>query len=215
MAAESNIARRRAAARIDPRASYVERRREIVCAAATVFKERGFRGTTLAHIADAMGADRASLYYYVASKQELFREIVSDAVRVNLATATAIRDGGGDDADKLRRLMESLMRSYAEFYPVLYVLIQENFSHVDPERGEWAREMRELNLEYETVLTDVIASGQAAGILRDRAPAWLIAHGVMGMFGWTNRWFNPNRSPLTADEVGRAFADLLLDGVRA
>src|SRR4051794_26793315 len=60
----SNIARRRAAALDDARPEYVERRREIVRAAAGVFKARGFAGTTLGHVAEALGVDRASLYYY-------------------------------------------------------------------------------------------------------------------------------------------------------
>ena len=211
----SNIARRRAAARDDGRTGYVDRRRGIVTAAAGVFKERGFRGTTLSHIAEAMGSDRASLYYYVGSKEEVFHEIVSDAVHLNLATASAIRDGDGSAPDKLRRLINGLMVSYAEYYPVLYVLIQENLNHVGPEDTEWAEEMKRVNREYERVLIDIIQAGQDEGTLRASAPAWLLAYGMIGMVAWSNRWFNPNDSPVGADEIGAVFADTLLAGLTA
>ena len=211
----SNIARRRAAARGGGGTRYEDRRREIVEAAAGVFKRHGFRGTTLAQVADAMGTDRASLYYYVSSKEELFQEVVSEAVRVNLATATTIRDDDAPAPEKLRRLIESLMSSYADYYPVLYVLIQENLSHVAPEHSDWATEMRRVNREYERVVIDIVETGQAQGTIRDAAPAWLVAYGIIGMVGWTNRWFNPNESKVTAPEIGAAFADIVLHGLAA
>src|SRR5215213_2915226 len=122
----SNIARRRAAARHGGKSRYADRRNEIAHTAAELFKRNGFQGTTLNDIAEAMGTDRASLYYYVSSKEELFQEVVSEAVHVNLAAATAIHDGPGDAPEKIRRLVEGLMISYSDYYPVLYVLIQEN-----------------------------------------------------------------------------------------
>lgn len=209
----SKIAGRRAAARGDATSGYNDRRREILVAAAQVFKDRGFRGTTLSHVAEAMGADRASLYYYVSSKEELFHEVVGEAVKVNLATATEIRDSDGPAPDKLRRLVESLMASYADYYPVLYVLIQENLSHVAPEQSEWAEEMQRINREYERVLIEIVQAGQDEGTLRATAPAWVLAYGVIGMVGWTNRWFNPHDSLIDAEQIGTAFADALLLGL--
>lgn len=209
----SNIARRRAAARADGRSEYFERRQEIIHVAARIFKERGLRGTTLNHVAEAMGADRASLYYYVASKEELFQEIVAEAVKLNLATATAIRATELSAPEKLRQLIEQLMLSYAEFYPVLYVLIQENLNQVPPEQAPWAQEMKRVNREYERVVIDIVREGQNEGTLRDTAPPWLLAYGIIGTVAWTNRWFNPNDSRATADEIGTAFADVILDGI--
>jgi TetR/AcrR family transcriptional regulator, cholesterol catabolism regulator len=209
----SKISRRRAAALTGATSGYVDRRREILEAAAQVFKERGFRGTTISHVAEAMGADRASLYYYVSSKDELFQEVISEAVTVNLAAAKAIRKDEGPAPEKLRRLIEGLMASYGEYYAVLYVLIQENLSHVAPEQSDWAKEMKRINRQYERVLIDIIQAGQDEGTVRASAPAWLLAYGIIGMVGWTNRWFNPDKSPITAQEIGAAFADTLLSGL--
>jgi TetR/AcrR family transcriptional regulator, cholesterol catabolism regulator len=209
----SNIARRRAAALGDARGDYLERRREIVAAASRVFKERGFRGTTLKHVAEALDIDRASLYYYVGSKDELFHEIVTEAANANLAAAAEIRDSSDPAPEKLRRIIEGLMVSYADTYPALYVLIQENLNHVAPKHSEWAAQMRQTNRDYMSVLIEVVQAGQDDGTLRTSAPAWLVAYGIMGMVGWTNRWFNPNETPLAADEIGAAFSDILLDGL--
>jgi AcrR family transcriptional regulator len=209
----SNFARRRSAARKEPGSRYMQRRREIAEVAAIEFKKRGFGGTTLSHVAEAMGVDRASLYYYVSNKEELFEELVSEVVKVNLAQAEAIRDGEGSAPEKLRRLIEGLMSSYEEHFPVLYILIQENLAHVPPDRSEWANSMKAINRAYEAVVIEIIESGQAGGSLAATAPPRLLAYGIIGMVGWTNRWFNPQRSLLGADEIGRAFADTILNGL--
>jgi AcrR family transcriptional regulator len=204
---------RRAAAQDDATAGYVGRREEILQAAAKVFKARGLRGATLSHIAELLGTDRASLYYYFSSKEEMFQEITTEAMKVNMSAAEKIRRGTAPAPAKLRELMEGLMTSYGETYPVLYVLIQENLSHVKPEHSEWAEEMKRINRRYERVLIDIIRRGQEEGTLRDDAPPWILAYGILGMVGWTNRWFNPADSPASAAQIGTAFADAMLDGV--
>ncbi|WP_051471196.1 TetR/AcrR family transcriptional regulator [Patulibacter minatonensis] len=209
----SKSASRRQAARDDATSGYEDRRREILRVGAEVFKARGLRGATLSHVAEALGTDRASLYYYFSSKEELFHEVVGEATRTNLEAARAIHAEDVPAPVKLRRLMEGLMVSYADFYPVLYVLIQENLSHVAPEHSGWADEMRQVNREYERVLVAIVQEGQDAGTLRVAGPAWVVAYGIIGMLGWSNRWFVPERSTTSAADIGAGFADAVLDGI--
>lgn len=211
--AASGIARRRAAARDESNPLYVQRRREIVEAAARVFKDKGLQGTRFGDIAAACGGDRASLYYYFTSKEELFHEVVREAALDNLARARRIRDGAGSVPDKLRGLIQDLMRSYGENYPILYVYIQENLKHVDAKHAAWADDMRRVNREYERLIIGLVEQGVAEGSLRDTGPAWVVAYGVMGMLGWTNRWFNPDESSASAADIAAAFADTVLLGL--
>ncbi len=92
---QSGISRRRAAALAEGGAAYAERRAEIIATAARIFREKGFRGASLADVAESLGTDRASLYYYIGSKEELFHEIVRGAAEANAQQAEAIRDGEG------------------------------------------------------------------------------------------------------------------------
>jgi AcrR family transcriptional regulator len=198
--------------RTETESRYARRRREIIDAAAAVFKRRGYRGTTFSHIAEELGTDRASMYYYVTGKEEIFEELVSKVVRLNLAEAIAIRDGAGTAPEKLRRVIEGLMNSYGEYYPSIYVLIQENLAHVDPERSGWAEQIKKINRTYEGVVIEIIDAGKSDGTLTEGAPSWLLAYGIIGMVGWTNRWFSPD-GPYEAAEVGRTFAATLMDGL--
>lgn len=209
----SGIGRRRAAARDEGSRLYRERRAEIVRAAAQMFKENGYRGTKLGDVAEALGLDRASLYYYIGGKQELFQEVVGGAVEANATAAEEIRGGPGSAPEKLRTLITGLMVSYAENYPFLYVYIQENLSAVARERSDWAREMRRHNKRYENAVVGIVQDGIDRGELRTGTRAWVIGFGIIGMAAWSNRWFNPDESEVPAEEIGAAYAEALLAGL--
>ena len=211
----SGIGRRRAAARDEGGAAYQERRAEIVHAAAEMFKRNGYRGTKLMDIAEAMGLDRASLYYYVGSKEELFHEVVGTAVETNADTAEAILAGPGTAPDKLRTLVRGLMVSYAESYPFLYVYIQENLGTGARDNSDWAREMRRHNKRYENAVVAIVQAGIDEGSLRTETQAWVIGFGIIGMVAWSNRWFDPTTSTVPAEEIGAAYAETLLRGLQA
>jgi AcrR family transcriptional regulator len=209
----SGIAKRRASAKSEPNLLYLERRQQLIRAAAKVFKDKGLQATKLQDIAEVTGTDRATLYYYVGSKEELFYEVVSEVAIANLERARAIRDGEGTPPEKLRALIISLTTSYEEHYPIVYVLVQENFSHLPGKHAKWARSMRQVNKEYEEIAVELVQRGYDDGTLKEIAPAWVVAFGIMGMMGWTSRWFNPSKTPVSSLEIATAFADMALQGL--
>lgn len=62
---------------VRPRAeNYQERRSEILDAAASIFAERGFDGTSTSAIAVKCGVSKALLYHYFTSKEEILFEML-------------------------------------------------------------------------------------------------------------------------------------------
>lgn len=210
----SGIGKRRSVAQQDPNnESYQQRRKEIFEAAAHVFKAKGFKGASFSDIAAHLETDRANLYYYVGSKEELFEGTVTAAVDHNLERAKAIQATDQPAPDKLRILVTELMESYAEHFPFLYVYIQENLSQMPKKQSAWAEGMRQKNHDYEKVVVEIVTAGYREGTLREVAPAWVVAYGIIGLVGWTHRWFDPSRSPVDATAIGSAYAELVLSGL--
>lgn len=207
------IGRRRQQAQEGGGANYTERRAVIIDAAARLFRAKGYNGTSLGDIAGEVGIDRATLYYYVSSKEELFDEVVTDVVLGNLAVAERIRDSDDPVPEKIRRLITDLMQSYVTHYPFLFVYLQENLAHVGEQRQAWSQRMRGVNRRYEGAIEAIVAEGIADGSLRPVADPRIITYGLMGMVNWTNRWFNPQTSPVDAASIGQAYADILLVGL--
>jgi TetR/AcrR family transcriptional regulator, cholesterol catabolism regulator len=212
--ASSEIAKRRAAAKSDASQHYTERRRELIKAAAGAFKAKGLAGTSLDEVAKAAGVDRASLYYYVGSKKELFEAVVMDAIVANVEMAERIRDSDAPPEEKLHELIEKLLISYGEYYPHLYVFLQEDAAHLDPATPRDGVDVVDVQRRFDRAVTAVVQEGIEAGAFRSDLPPRIAAYGIIGMANWTHRWFHPD-GPVGADEVGRAFAKLAIEGLRA
>jgi TetR/AcrR family transcriptional regulator, cholesterol catabolism regulator len=208
------IGKRRSAAGKDSRASYSLRRQEIAEAAVRVFNRLGYKGASLSAVASELGVDRATLYYYFSSKEQMFDETVRAVIEGNDALVRRIAESAISPNDKLRELVTSMMISYAANYPLLYIYIREDLSHVSDKRSTWSANMRALNRSIQSSIIDIIEQGFADGSFRRVGSARTAAYGILGMLNWTHRWFKPGQSE-SAEEIGRTFADLILSGLEA
>lgn len=214
----SSIGSRRAAAAAAAADSpaYQERRDAIRAAAGRVFHRKGFAATKLTDVAEEVGMDRASLYYYIGSKEHLFREVVSDAASANIVEAERIAASEASARVKLTRLIESLMASFERHFPYLYVLVQEDFQKSNhwPEQAdnEWMAVLRDWNQRYVNAVKSVVAEGLRSGEFRSSLPPGIIANALIGMMNSSHMWFQPN-GMMDASEIGAGMADMLLDGL--
>lgn len=213
--AESGIGKRRLAARTDSSASYQAKREEIAEAAVRVFNRLGFQKATLGAVAAELQIDRATLYYYISSKEALFDEVVRKVVERNLETAKRIQASSVSPRRKLHDLIVAVMTSYAEHYPLFYIYIRENLSHVSDKRSEWSAYMRDLNRQTSDAVIAIIEQGYADQSFRNIGSAKVVAYGILGVVGWTHRWFRPETSEVSAAEIGRIYADMILAGLES
>lgn len=211
----SEIGRRRVVAKESSSKIYLKRREEIVRAAMEVFNRLGFANTTLRAVAQELNIDRATLYYYVGSKEDLFDDLVRDVVERNAETSRRILSSSASPRLKLRELTVALMASYGDHYPLLYIFIRENLGKMSPKRAVWAQRMRALNREVEDVMTAIIEDGYAKSAFRNIGPPRVVASGIFGAIGWTHRWFRPSSSNISAREIGATYAELVLTGLDA
>ena len=204
----SNIGRRRASALKQDAETYTKRRQEIIEAAARLFRKQGYAQTSLNDVAAELDTDRATIYYYVASKKELLHEVAADVVAQNARDALEIQRQNEPAPVKLQKLIVALMRSYAANYPYQYVYIQEGMavnSHGDAH-------LFKLGQQYERSLVGIITQGMSDGSFSSAGDPKIIAYGILGALNWTHRWFNP-AGRLSPDQVAENFAELFLRGL--
>jgi AcrR family transcriptional regulator len=208
----SRIAQRRSAALADGGADYNARRSELIRVAANVFRDKGYAAATLNDVASVLGTDRASLYYYVGSKEELFQECIHQAVTDNIAKADAISAEQLSPRERLIRLIELVINSQVEHYPYLYVYIQEDMRRVVGQDAAWATAMVEQTHRFEQYFIDAIDDGVREGLFRPGLSTTLIANSLFGMTQWTHRWFVPGRK-YTADDLIQTFVTIFFSGL--
>ena len=210
----SKIGQRRSSASNGSRATYQARRQEITDAASRVFNRLGLKGASLTAVATEIGVDRATLYYYFSSKEQLFDEMVRATLEENDRLARRIANGPVSPARKLRELISALMISYAENYPLLYIYIREDLSHVSDTRSVWSMHMQKINKSIEQSVMNILEQGYQDGSFRRIGSSRTVAFGILGMLNWTHRWFKPDRSEPAA-EIGKTFAEIALAGLES
>lgn len=211
----SNISRRRSSAQSDGSADYAAKRMELLRIAASLFKEQGYQATKLADIAKVAGLDRATVYYYVGSKEELFHETVEGVLDINMAVAERLlADTKLRSLDRLHAIFIQLMVTYEENYPATFVYIQEQMHQMGAEETAWAQEIMGKTRAFDQMLLGFIKGAIEEGDLRSDIPARLVENALFGMLNWTHRWFVPGKG-MTGQEVAEAFWSIFTGGMLA
>jgi AcrR family transcriptional regulator len=206
------LSSRRSNARSAGGEEYEKKRKAIISAAAAIFREKGYAAANGDDIAKKARMDRASLYYYYAGKQEIFRDMVGEAVNDNVLMAEQIAASSDTPASKLRRLIEGLFTSYVRHYPYLFVFVQEVMTRLTKDKSNWSTTMRGLDKRFDDAVIKLIQTGLDDGSFTAQGDARLTAVAIIGMCNWSHRWFDPSRG-IGGSQVAAAFSDLVLKGL--
>jgi AcrR family transcriptional regulator len=182
------------------------RRVELTRKAARLFAERGYHGTSIGDLAEAMGVQKASLYAHIASKQDLLYETMREGATAFHAALDAI-DERLPATEKIRLALRAHLRVVDEQLDVATVFVREWRYLEGDRREEILRERR----RYEERFRLLFREGREHGELRtdlDEASAALLA---LSAANWAYTWLTPGRD---TDELADRFHALLVDGMR-
>lgn len=208
----SRLGKRRWAALSDAKPAYSAKREELIRVAAAVFTEKGYEATTFGDIALRMGADRASLYYYVGSKEELLQFAVGGVFDEQVVEANRIFKLDATANEKLRQVIRHLIDSYEKHYPYMYLYIQEDMRLQN--KGSWARRMVRQSRRLQTITEGILQQGIDEGTFRSDFQVNLAANALFGTLNWTHRWFKPGTGH-SADEVSEVFYRIFFEGLQS
>jgi len=185
------------------------RRDEIVRIATQLFATRGFHGTTVSDLADGVGLNKATLYYYYPSKALLLYEIYRCAASATLAAVEPRTDRRPKDA--LHDCISNLMRIVAADTDAAAVYAQEG-----PYISEWFtdEQLSEVH-RVETVVCErirgIIERGVDVGEFHT-CDSHLLALGYLGLTLGSHRWLQLG-SPESADRIATEISRTLLRGL--
>ncbi|HIE38595.1 MAG TPA: TetR/AcrR family transcriptional regulator [Anaerolineales bacterium] len=185
------------------------RESQLLDAATHLFREKGYHNTSMQDLADALGIQKASLYYYVESKEELLLRLLERGSSLLGARIDQIYAADLPPVEKLRRVLENHAMTVMEHLNLISVYIQE-YRRLPPERlGEVLAERK----HYEQVLMRILEDGIASGDFRP-VNVKIVMLGVLGMLNWVHQWFSP-AGELSPQEIATILTDLVLRGVLA
>jgi TetR/AcrR family transcriptional regulator, cholesterol catabolism regulator len=182
------------------------RRSELTRQAARLFAEKGYHGTSIGDLAEAMGVQKGSLYAHIESKADLLWEVAREGADAFHAALDAVPDEL-PPTEKIRLALRAHLRVVAEQLDVATVFVRE-WRYLTGERREaFIAERR----RYEERFRALFREGRELGGLRtdlDDATATLLA---LSAANWAYTWLRPGDG---TDQLADRFFALLLDGMR-
>lgn len=183
-------------------------RQSILEAASLLFIEKGFGGTSINDIADAMGVTRPALYYYFSSKEAMLEALTEEVTEKagQLAKTVSARDAL-PPTDALRQLIlqhANLILSH----PLQFRVAERSESSLPEPHRSNAQAARRAVLDN---FVSVIQRGIDAGQFRAEN-AHIAAFSIIGMCNWCAWWFDA-RGDVPADQVANTLAEFGLRGL--
>lgn len=183
-------------------------REDILQAAAQVFRQKGFHGSSMEDIAKAVNLQKPSLYHHVSSKQEILLALLDRALELLLERISTISQQDNSPDEKLKQMIRTYLQILAENTDLSAVLL---FEHRSLERRQHARHVPNRD-KFEALWRTVLEEGVAAQQFQCDNPA-LATRAILGILNWTITWYRPDGS-LDINQIADHYSDLLLNGLR-
>jgi AcrR family transcriptional regulator len=181
---------------------------EIITQAARLFKEKGYRATTLEDIAAAVGMLKGSLYYYIRSKEELLYLVVQEPIHQAYNKLEEIVNSDIPVKVKIAQAFANHMTLFSQHYPHIAVYLHD-FHHL-------TQKLQQNEIEtpkhYQRLWTQLLKQGVDAGELRRDLDVKVAGYAMLGMCNWAYRWYNP-KGAMAAEDVADIFTKLALEGL--
>jgi TetR/AcrR family transcriptional regulator, cholesterol catabolism regulator len=182
------------------------RREELTRTAARLFADRGYHGTSLADVAEALGMQKASLYHHIDSKEDLLWEVAWRGAEAFHAALDAVPEASSVP-ERIRLALRAHLGVVGDQLDAATVFTRE-WRALDGERRErFVAERR----RYEERIRDLFSEGVEGGELRTDLDVATAALLFLSAANWAYTWLRPGAD---TDALADRFFAVLLDGMR-
>ena len=178
----------------------------ILDVAVSVFRERGYDGSTLDDVARAAGITKASIYYHVRSKEELLSRGVGRALDALFAVLDERPARRGRAAARLKYIVHRTIEITVDKLPEVTLLLRV--------RGNTPveRQIMERRREFDHLIARVMRQAQRQGDIRADVEPRLATRLLFGMLNSITEWYRQG-GRLDAPEVAEAISRIAFQGM--
>lgn len=187
-------------------------RLRILDAAARLFRERGYGGTSQRDIAAACGMQAGSLYYHFASKEDVLAEVLELGIERPMEALKAALDELDESASPKERLHVAVRTHlHALFTQGDYTSAHFRIMHVAPMEVQ-SRSVA-VRDEYETMWMTLLKDLKKAGELRGDVDLRIVRLFLIGGVNMTLDWYREGE--YTLDQLADQYVDFMMNGIAA
>lgn len=141
-----------------------QRRGEIIDVATRLFLERGFHKTSIRDIARACPFNMASLYMYVASKEDILFLVAQHLIEEKAKAMAEVAALDGDPVESFRTALRAYCRIVHRYRPHIRLLYRELDVLSPPRREIVMASLANVTGVFESILRKGMARGVFAGV---------------------------------------------------
>ncbi len=176
--------------------------------AALLFWEKGYTATTTREIASALDIQQASLYYHIASKEDLLHRLCVSSLQGFLTTVPPALEGTSAPLDRIRIIIRTHIGFLLKHQERNVTMLTELRALSPRHRAEVVK----LRESYLNILQAAIQEAQASGNIRADIPATYFCLALLNILNWTSLWFRKDQA-LSAEPLAELFIEIFLHGV--
>jgi len=177
--------------------------------ACALFARKGYFATSIREIASAMGIQKASLYYYISSKEDLIYQISKTAMQHVTACVNAALAQVSGPEERLFAFIASHVAGLLQHQNWHAAANEELLHAFSPERRKEIVAMRDA---YEQMARGILRDAQTAGLIRSDISAKFLSLILFGMITNLYSWYQPEID-VAPVELGGILADLFMTGI--
>lgn len=182
-----------------------ETEQAFVAAATRLFAEKGYKGTSIADIANELGLTTASLYYHVSGKQELLLRVLDAAMADFLSRLEAIADSEVGHRAKLRLAVENHLDFVLTNPQAVTVFLRERRFLTSPYKEQYQSRVDAYDRRFTAIIQDAMDAGDIPP-----GDAVLVRLSILGMINWIVAWYRPG-GRLDAKRILEVMTELIVD----
>ena len=191
-----------------------DKKNRIIEAAAHVFAQKGYAGSSVADIAVKAEIGKGTIYAYFASKEDLFFAVFEWFVMRSGASAkVSVSHLGGSAAQRLEALSDSIMGMGDEIKDAFNLTIEFwAASSSSQMRDRFKEAFRRLYAEFRVLVVALIHDGIGHGEFRLDIDPESVAAALVGTWDalFIQAWFDKDFDPLT---TARNFLKVVIRGL--
>ena len=169
-------------------------------AAARLFREQGYAGTSVRDIARAAGMLPGSLHYRYASKEDILAALMERAIDRLIESIVSVTAATADPIERIRLAITEHVRILLSGEDSVYVLLYDWRSLSPSVERAITRHRR----RYEQFADDLITQAAAQLKLKPNVDLYLLRQFGFGAANWVAQWFDP-KGPYTPEQIADAF----------
>jgi TetR/AcrR family transcriptional regulator, cholesterol catabolism regulator len=182
-------------------------RKDILDAAAQVFRQKGYHGASMSDIAETVNLQKASLYHHVSSKQEILLALLDRALGLLTEHIAGIAAHDIPADQKLRQMIRAYLQALADNSDLSSVLL---FEHRSLDKKFHDRHVPQRD-KFEGIWRDIIDEGVRTKVF-DCKDTGMAVRALMGVMNWTLTWYRPDGEK-SIEKIADGYADLFFNGL--